>query len=121
MKNNYICKSKTMEMNIKEAKKKHQIVPKSEIAMAKKQGLSDVIGSVYAIPIPKDVLSLPQSRLTTQNCIINDFAAETQAFIFENDGIFIEFKKLRKMVIRRLRIEKVKLEEEFIKNEENEK
>ncbi len=120
MKNNYICKSKTMKVNIKETKMKKAIVPKSEICMAKREGLIDIVGSIYAIPITLELLSLPQSRLTTQNCIINDFAAETQAFIFENDGVFIEFKKLRKMVIRRIRIEKIKIEEDIIKNKEKE-
>ena len=63
----------------------------------------DCLPTIYSIP--QNIMDLKVQHISTQNCRVTEFVAFMQTFIFETDGVFIDFKKLRKMVIRRLRLE----------------
>ena len=104
MKNNYICKGNMIKMNIRKSKMKYKMIPQSEIVMAEKLNI-DCLPTIYSLPIPQKIMDLKVQHISTQNCRVTEFVAFVQTFIFETDGIFIDFKKLRKMVIRRLRLE----------------
>lgn len=61
---------------------------------------------VYQYPIPFEVLSLSISEITSQNSKVLNFVAEMQNFLFNEAGIFVDFRDLRKIVLIRLRDEK---------------
>ena len=61
---------------------------------------------VYQYPVPFEVLSLRIGEITSQNSKILNFVSEMQSFLFNEAGIFVDFRDLRKIVLIRLRDEK---------------
>ena len=82
-------------------------VSQSEILFAKKRGV-ECIGLIYSYPISDE---LKNTKLTTQNSLVNNFVSEVQDFVYKTSEIYINFLVLRAIVLRRLRVELAREEE----------